>query len=272
MAAQHRAVREHPVLGFVLLSIVFSWAMWGVQYLWPRNPVALIAPLPSAGPAVAAVVVAHLSGFDLRAWRDHLGGRDVEPYWYGVGLALPLACVIATTIAAALLFNGPWAVPFFTPQRAAGYAVSLLFSVIPALGVEAGFRGFALPRLQHRYDALVASAFVAVAWAVWSLPLFVFPGTYLAGFSLPVAVLLLVVVSVFLTYVYNSTGGSVPVTALLNGGLVTSLTYGAVGASGVEIQVTTLAAWAIPALVVANLYGRERLADEVSAPRFLAES
>jgi uncharacterized protein len=272
MAGQHRAVRERPVLGFVLLSIVLSWAMWGVQLLWPRNLIASFVPLPSAGPVVAAVVVVHLSGFDLRAWTDHLNGRDVEPYWYGVGLVLPLICVVATTIAAALFFNGPWAVPFSTPRTAAGYAVSLSFNVVLALGVEAGFRGFALPRLQHRYNALVASALVAIAWAVWSLPLFVLPGTYLAGFSLPVYVLLLLVVSVFLTYVYNSTGGSIPTTALLNGGLVTMLTYGAVGVSGVEIQVTTLAVWAIPALVVANLYGRERLADEISTPRFLAES
>ena len=272
MAAQHRSVRDHPILAFLLLSIVLSWALWGVQLLWPWGLLAVLTPLPSVGPVIAAVVVVHLSGCDLGVWRDHLSGRDVDPYWYGIGLVLPLVCVIAITIAAALLFNGPWAVPFSTPQRAAGYMVTLVFNVIPALGMEVGFRGFALPRLQRRYNALSASTLIAVAWAVWSLPLYVLPGTYLAGFSLPIYVLLLLVVSVFLTYVYNSTSGSIPITALLNGGLVTMLTYGAVGVSGVEIQVTTLAVWAIPALVVTNLYGRERLADEISAPRFLPES
>ncbi len=75
------------------------------------------------------------------------------------------------------------------------------------LGEEVGWRGFALPRLQARYSPLVASLIIALMWFAWHLPLIwpdpdpVPPYIFYALSFIPL--------SVFLTWIYNRTHGSI---------------------------------------------------------------
>ena len=99
-----------------------------------------------------------------------------------------------------------------------GFAFFLAFSIFPgsALGEEIGWRGYALPRLQGRMSALSASLILAPIWALWHLPLwlqgkpFQTPTLY-AGFVISAFAL-----SILLTWVYNSTGGSLLLVVLLH--------------------------------------------------------
>jgi hypothetical protein len=53
------------------------------------------------------------------------------------------------------------------------FADVLLWLLIPGLAgtwEEPGFRGYALPRLQFRHSALLASLILGVLWAFWHLP------------------------------------------------------------------------------------------------------
>jgi len=93
-----------------------------------------------------------------------------------------------------------------------------LFSIFPgsALGEELGWRGFALPRLQARRSALTASLIVGAAWGTYHLPLFVL-GSPTRPFALflPFA-LSCVIMSVFYTWMYNGTRGSLLIVVLLH--------------------------------------------------------
>ena len=99
-----------------------------------------------------------------------------------------------------------------------GAAVFLAFSIVPgsALGEEIGWRGYALPRLQARMSALSASLIIGPIWALWHLPLWLTgapgrtPTLYAAFFASVIAL------SVILTWVYNSTGGSLLMVVLLH--------------------------------------------------------
>jgi len=99
-----------------------------------------------------------------------------------------------------------------------GVAIFLAFSIFPgsALGEEIGWRGYVLPRLQTRMSALSASLILAPIWALWHLPLwlqgkpFQTPTLY-AGFVVSAFAL-----SILLTWVYNSTGGSLLLVVLLH--------------------------------------------------------
>ena len=99
-----------------------------------------------------------------------------------------------------------------------GIAVFLAFHIVPgsALGEEIGWRGYVLPRLQSKMSALSAALIIGPIWALWHLPLWLTgePGrtpTLYAGFVVSVIAL-----SVVLTWVYNSTGGSLLFVVLLH--------------------------------------------------------
>jgi membrane protease YdiL (CAAX protease family) len=99
------------------------------------------------------------------------------------------------------------------------YSVMVLALTLVGGGQEElGWRGFALPALQERYDALIASVVIGIVWAVWHLPAFAFsiPG-YTGSFAL--YTLLVVGISIVLTWLYNSSGGSVLLAMLLHGGI-----------------------------------------------------
>lgn len=74
---------------------------------------------------------------------------------------------------------------------------------------ELGWRGFALPRLLQRWNALAASAILGVIWALWHLPYFLgFLGVDM-GFPFYSFVIFTVSVSILMTWIFNHTGGSV---------------------------------------------------------------
>ena len=85
-------------------------------------------------------------------------------------------------------------------------------------GEEVGWRGFALPHLQNKMNALSASIVLTLFWALWHLPLFFYRPVYttmdIAGifgwfFSLLTG-------SILLTWLYNSSRGSILICAVFH--------------------------------------------------------
>ncbi|MEP7320410.1 MAG: CPBP family intramembrane glutamic endopeptidase [Saprospiraceae bacterium] len=85
-------------------------------------------------------------------------------------------------------------------------------------GEEVGWRGFALPRLQNKMNALTASLVLTVLWALWHLPLFFYRPGYvtmeLAGIVGWVTSLL--TGCILLTWLYNSSGASILICAIFH--------------------------------------------------------
>jgi uncharacterized protein len=75
------------------------------------------------------------------------------------------------------------------------------------LSEEIGWRGYALERLQTRWDALTSSLIIGVVWAFWHLPLFMIIGTSQHELGVPFFGFLikLTATSVFYTWIYNNT-------------------------------------------------------------------
>lgn len=110
----------------------------------------------------------------------------------------------------------------------AGLAGQFIFTMFSGpLSEEAGWRGFALPRLQARHTALVSSLIIGGLWAGWHIPLFFEAGPARPGIPFPIYVVLVVVLSILFTWLYNNTGGSLVITSLahlsfnLNGAFIT---------------------------------------------------
>jgi CAAX protease family protein len=138
----------------------------------------------------------------------------------------PLLLVVAAEVLDGLLgargleFGGPQIpleLPWYLllPALVPAFFVMLLFG--GPLGEEIGWRGYALPRLQERYSAFVASLLLGAAWALWHLPLFFITGTSQSFTPLVPFLVSVVALAVLFTWVFNGTRGSLLVAVLFHG-------------------------------------------------------
>ena len=100
-----------------------------------------------------------------------------------------------------------------------GLGAILLWLATFGFGEEIGWRGFALPRLQKNHSALSASILIGLIWIFWHIPAFFYHETYtemspmlLMGMSIGI-----LLGSIMLTWLYNSTGGSIFFVAVWHG-------------------------------------------------------
>lgn len=85
-------------------------------------------------------------------------------------------------------------------------------------GEEVGWRGFALPRFQDKFNALTSSIILAVFWAIWHWPLFFYRPGYI---SMDVAgisgwIFSLLTGSFLLTWLFNSSRASILICAVFH--------------------------------------------------------
>ena len=166
--------------------------------------------LAAVGPSLAAILVAwRMPGAggarslfrQFRHWRVH-------PIWYLIALLLPVPILLAADVIWMAL--GRQSLIWLTVPGAIPFTIGA--AVIPPLGEEFGWRGFAQPRLQSRLGALWASVIVGAMWSTWHLWPLAVPGG--AKLFLPWDVaqtyIRLISTAVIYAWIYNSTGGSLP--------------------------------------------------------------
>jgi membrane protease YdiL (CAAX protease family) len=261
---QNRATRA-PILKFFALAYALSWLVW-----WPAalGSSRSIEPLPTGvlhlvgalGPLTAALIITSRtdggSGITCVVRRCLTGGR-----WIAIGLLIPAALFLfaAALVALSSTTTIDWRSfgtnqEFTNVSRPAYWIANLLFY---GFGEEVGWRGFALPRLQARTSALRASLLLAVGWAGWHLPLFFFsPGLSaldapgIAGWFVSLGL-----GSITLTWLFNSSDGSIIVVALFHAALDVFMTSPV--APGIEKVMGALLT--IGAALIVPVYGAESL-------------
>jgi uncharacterized protein len=85
-------------------------------------------------------------------------------------------------------------------------------------GEEIGWRGFALPRFQKKFNALTSSIILTFFWALWHLPLFFYrPGFTTMNFAGILGWLFsLLTGSILLTWLFNSSKGGILLCAVFH--------------------------------------------------------
>ena len=94
-----------------------------------------------------------------------------------------------------------------------------------SLSEEPGWRGFALPRLQSKFNPLVSSLILGVIWAVWHAPVRFGGIEAKSGSDTLVEWVLIVLVTIIFTWLFNRTKGSILVTALIHPAMNTNGTF-----------------------------------------------
>ncbi|WP_035984323.1 type II CAAX endopeptidase family protein [Leptolyngbya sp. KIOST-1] len=216
-------MRKYPVTWFYVLAFGISWIGMVSVVLASRD----IAPLYrtyflvlsifyAIGPALAAVIVAQVA-YGWAGVGDLLKGLirwRVAPVWYVVAVLGPAVLLITAQVITRLLglsvtITMPPAV--LSPYVIFSFTVNFLANTCE----EIGWRGFALPRLQKRHNALVSTLIVGTLWGLWHLPLFFLSG---AMSEYPFLWFISIVADAFVyTWIYNSTKGNILLVALLHG-------------------------------------------------------
>ena len=145
--------------------------------------------------------------------------------------------------------------------------VTTLYMLIQVgIGEEIGWRGYALPKLQSGYSALVSSVILGGIWVLWHLPLFFNPATSYSNTPFWALLVFFLPLSILITWVFNSTRGSVLMIMILHavtnastGPLWRAIPEGATAVGNTNLYLYQAAVLWVGAIVLVLVYGASNL-------------
>ena len=178
----------------------------------PNNPAAW-------GPLVAAFLLTYLSTRKVGVIKLLKRGVDFrfnKIWWLPTLFIMPAITGGALLLAILSVESIPeltWLSNPLTLVVGSSSFIYLLFLGGP-LQEEFGWRGYALPRLQARFNALVSSLIVGLMWGLWHLPYFFIGEAIIYQTAIFGLIISDILIAILMTWLYNNTGGSI-LTALI---------------------------------------------------------
>jgi uncharacterized protein len=238
-----RAVRAHPLVAFLLILYPVSWVLFLPALLGTEGFGVIGVNIPAQfgillltifGLTGVAFVVTRIADgkSGTSSLRRHYYQFKAAPQWYVLallGAPLLLLCM-------GLAIHGT---STFTPivrnasQIPTAYLVNVvLIAILISVWEEGAWLGFVTARLQPRLGPLWASVVVAPLFGFIHFPLFFVTGglidnarpqgVHVIEYAFYLLVFFSVPVRILMTWVYNSTRGSLPVVALLHASIDTT--------------------------------------------------
>jgi membrane protease YdiL (CAAX protease family) len=272
-------VKRYPVAAFyivaLLLGSIFSapFIAATIRGTTPKVPVQILFIAASSASLSAIIVTGVISGWAgikkllarFLIWRVGL-------QWWATVLILPLVWWLLAALLNSL-FGGTaldasnfqslsFLIPFF-----------VLRMITAGLGEEYGWRGFALPRLQSRHNALVAAIIVGVLHGLWHWPMYFIGGFNLSQYALQVEIgflpailletLMVTLWSIVYAWFYNNTKGSVLIAGVFHSGIpLWAVFFGIVGEGvgiNLPVQIWYIGIVALTVVVIVAIYGPAHL-------------
>jgi membrane protease YdiL (CAAX protease family) len=214
---------DKHLVAFFVITFTWSWLINGLRIL-AGNGLFYIPPFLSMimgyvalfGPSVAAFyLTARIAGkagvkqLWQRGWKFNFQKKWLVPAIFLVPVAALITLLIINLTNHTIAWEAALPSVMIVP-------IGLLIWLLNAYPEEYGWRGFALDRLQSRFNPLMASILLGIIWGVWHLPLHFIEGT--TQFYIPVVEFILqtIVLSVLYTWLHNGSGGSIFIAALFH--------------------------------------------------------
>lgn len=216
------------LLTYLILTYLISWTIWFPLYGHIFG-LANLSTLPyhhafgGLGPLIASVVTTSI--FFKKEGLKNLLVKCIQakPLIYlAVAFFSPFMLAFSALIITYFMHNTPINILGMLSAKEFpefSFSILLLYNLIFfGFGEEVGWRGFALPQLQNKLNALSASVLLTLFWALWHLPLFFYrPGYTSMDFAgLAGWVFSLLTGSILLTWLYNSSRGSILLCAIFH--------------------------------------------------------
>ena len=122
------------------------------------------------------------------------------------------------------------------------------------LNEEPGWRGFATPRMEHRFTPLITGLVIGVIWTIWHFPLHMtaFYGDSIEGFLL--RFLFNVPLGILFTWYYNRSGGNLFGCILLHSSV--NVSSGIFGANSAQLAIGVMIVLAVAVVLIDKMYRR----------------
>ncbi len=230
-------IKKRPALGFLAFIVAWTWIlMAAIIALVPIDPVKgpgfahVVLVFFVASPSVFGILFARMvDGKDgVRELFRRAGRWRVHPKWYAAALL-----TVPTIYGVSYLIQGLIGGPLAPIDIADKLVFAVPIALMACLMEEFGWRGFALPKLLERHNALTAALIVGVGWALWHAPI-----NYLAvqKFGTGVVPFLIVLAvapiaeTVIMTWIHNNAKASM---------LLMLLTHFAITSSAIVFMVSS---------------------------------
>jgi len=207
-------VRRHSLVVYFLFAFAWFWSSIALNNIRQLRFWSLM--IGALAPTISALTIIGISEGEpalrelaRRLWKWRVGWK-----WYAIAVGLPIASgLFAASVASA-----------FGVFRLARINMDMLRATLPAFwtvylfaaGEELGWRGYSLPRLLARHNAVIASLILGTIHAVWHWPLFL-PHSYLSDIPIVHWTVSIAAQAIVFTWIFRNTGGSVMMAALLHG-------------------------------------------------------
>lgn len=217
-------VKNHPAISLFILAMIFGTAVSLAIATGLLPPgAAQLGALSSSLAAIVLVVVEGRKG-GLRELLGRFVIWRVGFQWWAIALLF----AVIPSVAGLYLFDllgGPPVDWSGLPPLYTVVPMFVLFTIAAGIGEEFGWRGFLLPRLQTHYNALASSLIIGVMWAIWHIPLYFIRGTFQHDLQSQAGLLpavlsysvFVIVSSIWFTWIFNNTRGSVLLAAVMHG-------------------------------------------------------
>jgi len=232
-----KAFEPRNLAFFFLIVYGLNAIMWVLSTIFhPEQPTSFTDPsvlfwvlvvVPAAiGPTLAAFLITAFTEGKLGVkalWR-RFWNRYLSFKWLLVTLLCYEALRLAANLVARAIDGQPY--PIFDTSTPLWMIIPLFIGafISSGMGEEFGWRGYVLPRLQAKWNALTSSIVLGLLWAAWHIPAFIIPNVsplYQRNFWewLPMVLLY----TFIFTWIFNNSKGSVLAAALLHAAMNTSV-------------------------------------------------
>ncbi|MFW9947995.1 MAG: CPBP family intramembrane glutamic endopeptidase [Candidatus Odinarchaeota archaeon] len=208
-------IKNHPLTSYFILACIFTWilalpliltglGLTSVNMNWHF--------LAAFGPTISALIVVYLAKgrLGLKELKERCLKWKVGVFWILFSaFIMPLFFIL--TILLNFLFTRTIIDlnSYMINNGLINIGSILLWIGVGAISYgifeEIGWRGYALPKLQEKYNPLLATLILFLGWSVWHAPFFFyrFSITMIFGWLFG-----LFMGAILMTFIYNSSGGS----------------------------------------------------------------
>lgn len=209
---------------YYMFTFAFSWVLWipsslyGIGTVLYSDWVGGLRVLGTFAPTIAGFLLSYMEEGPIGVFDLAKRGWHYEKILYFVVaiFLIPILCFLSLWLA--IITEGIVLVEIVNISRWDAFIpyIFTVFLIGGPLQEEFGWRGYALDRLESKYNALISSLIVGILWSIWHLPSFFIPGTIQHEQSFFAFFTSVLLISILFTWLYNNTNRSILVVMLFH--------------------------------------------------------